>query len=71
MINLSLLLFLLLLFVVLGFEHKALHLQSRCPATNHRAYTLSYFTNSFFVMGFFEIKSRQLFAQAGLEPKSS
>jgi hypothetical protein len=40
--------------VVLGFEL--------------RAYTLSHFHQPFFVMGFYEIRSRKLFARAGLEP---
>jgi hypothetical protein len=42
------------LFSVLGFEL--------------RTYTLSHSTSSFFVMGFFEIESCELFAWAGLEP---
>jgi hypothetical protein len=32
-----------------------------------RAYTLSYATSLFFVMGFFEIGSRKLFALAGFK----
>jgi hypothetical protein len=32
-----------------------------------RAYTLSHSTSSLFVMGFFEIGSHKLFAQAGIE----
>jgi hypothetical protein len=36
-----------------------------------RAYTLSHSTNLYFVKGFFEIGSRELFAQAGFEPQSS
>jgi hypothetical protein len=37
-----------------------------------RAYTLSHSTlEPFFVMGFFEIGSRQLFARAGFKPPSS
>jgi hypothetical protein len=36
-----------------------------------RAYTLSHSTSPFFVMGFFEIVSYKLFAQAGFEPQSS
>jgi hypothetical protein len=36
-----------------------------------RAYTLSHSTSSIFVIGFFEIGSHELFAQAGLEPQSS
>jgi hypothetical protein len=42
------------LFAVLGFEL--------------RAYTLSYSTSPFFVMGFFEIGSQELLAWAGFEP---
>jgi hypothetical protein len=42
--------------VVLGFEL--------------RAYTLSHSTSPFFIMGFFKIGSRELFAWAGLEPCS-
>jgi hypothetical protein len=41
-------------FAVLGFEL--------------RAYTSSHSTSPFFVMGFFEIGSYKLFAQAGFEP---
>jgi hypothetical protein len=44
-------------FAVLGFEL--------------RAYTLSHSTSSFFIMGFFEIGSQKLFAQAGFESLSS
>jgi hypothetical protein len=36
-----------------------------------RAYTLSHSTNLFFGMGFFEIGSHKLFAQAGFKPRSS
>jgi hypothetical protein len=36
-----------------------------------RAYTLSQFSSPIFVMGFFEIGSHKLFAQAGFEPRSS
>jgi hypothetical protein len=41
-------------FLLLGFEL--------------RAYTLSHSTSPIFVMGFFEIGSRELFAQVGFEP---
>jgi hypothetical protein len=41
------------------------------PGFELRAYTLSYSTSPIFVMGFFEIGSRELFAQAGFEPPSS
>jgi hypothetical protein len=40
--------------VVLGFEL--------------RAYILSHFTNPFFVKGFVEIQSHELFVQPGFEP---
>jgi hypothetical protein len=43
--------------VVLGFEL--------------RAYTLSHSTSPFFLKGFFEIGSRELFAKAGFEPRPS
>jgi hypothetical protein len=33
-----------------------------------RAYTLSYSTSPFFVLGIFEIGSHELFAWAGFEP---
>jgi hypothetical protein len=36
-----------------------------------RAYTLSPFHQSFFVIGFFETGSHKLFARAGFEPQSS
>jgi hypothetical protein len=36
-----------------------------------RAFTLSHSTNPFFVKGFFEIGSCELFAQAGFELQSS
>jgi hypothetical protein len=45
------------LFMVLGFEL--------------RTYTLSHCTSPFFVMGFFEIGSHELFAQVGFEAQSS
>jgi hypothetical protein len=44
----------LFFFVVLGFEF--------------RAYTLSYSTSPFFVMGFFEVGFCKLFTWAGFEP---
>jgi hypothetical protein len=43
-------------FVILGFEL--------------RAFTLSHYTSPIFVMGFFEVGSRELFAWAGFEPCS-
>jgi hypothetical protein len=36
-----------------------------------RAYTLSHISPPFFVMGFFEIGSPELFARAGFEPQFS
>jgi hypothetical protein len=36
-----------------------------------RAYTLSHSTSPFFVMGFFEVGSHNLFAQPGFELRSS
>jgi hypothetical protein len=47
----------LFVFVVLGYELKA--------------YILSHSTSPFFVMDFFEIGFRGLFAQAGFKPRSS
>jgi hypothetical protein len=44
-------------FAVLGFEL--------------RAFILSHSTSPFFVLGFFEIGSQELFAQAGFELRSS
>jgi hypothetical protein len=49
--------FVCLFFVVLGFEL--------------RAYTLNHSTTPFFIMGFFEIGSHELFARTGFEPRSS
>jgi hypothetical protein len=53
----SQLVFSIVLFAVLGFEL--------------RAFTLSHSTSPIFVMDFFEIGSRELFARAGFEPRSS